>query len=525
MPRGNYITNTLRRIFGNDVHTPTSNRWAKGRSFDAAQTDRTNQAQWVNATGASINQTLETEAVAIRKRVQHESHNNEYLKGAMETHVVAMVGKTGPVAQVRLKKSKDSKKIKDEDIGTTQNQIEQVWREWTQRCDARGKQNLSGLLGVWVRSFWLYGEILVQKITVADKNNPKSISFRLLNLHPGRLASGFMPKQNTDTEVVMGVEVDKTGTPLMYYLNGHSSSNGVGYGESSRVPAQDMIHVFREDEPEQVRGVPWAACVLPQIAGLREFDKYVLEAAKNAAAMTLQWYTEHPDAKYINADSTLDIEIGMQSTGPPGWKMEQLKPEHPAANYMEYRKGILNGLGRGVNMPGMLVNLDSSGHNYSSARFDDQMFNKSNQHLQGWLEAQILNPVFYDVMAEAFLAGIIPVKPEDLIVSWIWPRPTHVDPLKEAKALTEWRKNGMSLAEVAAQMGLDWEEMVQQLKRELEYCKEKEPELIAVLFPEIAAAQKESGGNVKTTEEARASKIIDGVLAGLEDEGIYAPSN
>ncbi len=70
---------------------------------------------------------------------------------------------------------------------------------------------------------------------------------------------------------------------------------------------------------------------------------------------------------------------------PPGWQAQSMATSHPSANNTDFRKERSRDLGRPAGMPLMQIRLDSSGHNYSSARFDAQIYQNANRVIQGSL--------------------------------------------------------------------------------------------------------------------------------------------
>ncbi len=78
-----------------------------------------------------------------------------------------------------------------------------------------------------------------------------------------------------------------------------------------------------------------------------------------------------------------------------------LQTSHPNAQNSEFRKERSRDLGRPAGMPLMQIRLDSSGHNYSSARFDAQTYQKANRIIQGSLGRHRVYPVVALVLIEA----------------------------------------------------------------------------------------------------------------------------
>jgi capsid protein len=144
-------------------------------------------------------------------------------------------------------------------------------------------------------------------------------------------------------------------------------------------------------------------------------------------------------------------------------------------------------------MPLMMLLLDSSSSNYSSARFDGQMFWRGVAKTQGWL-GRILARIESLVAREAELMGMLPASPPDLMRQFVWPRAPHVDPVKEAEAERMALQNGsLSYTQLCAANGTSIERMIAQRKRDNELLKAAGlPEI-----PGIDSAQKTAEINAK----------------------------
>jgi len=419
------------------------------RYEEAAETTRLNSAQWSQATGNAINADISSYLSTVCDRCEHEVARNPILEGVIDTHATDVSGPTGPTFQCRSSNK-------------TYNAIlEKLVKEWMRSPDARGKLSGAEMIRLWVRQLWTCGEFLAQ--IIQDPDAKTSLKTRLLNLHPKRLATS--PATSADHNVALGVRRNSLGKPTHYVIEdvefwGEYEASSLDYKE---LPAEQVIHEFKAIDPDQVRGMPWATTCLQVSADLRDFDNEVLDAARAAADTGVYWYTEHVDAPYMAADATYAMERRTQSTGPPGWKPQMVSPEQPATGYIEFRRERLAELGRPVSMPLMMVLLNSEDHNYSSARFDGQIYKRSLATIQAWF-ARVLDRIVGVLAREAELSGLLPQPPDDVRHEWTWPVPPHVDPEKEADGERVRLENRtQSFTGACAAHGLDPEEVLQQL--------------------------------------------------------------
>ncbi len=438
------------------------------RRWDALSDDHTNREHWRPVTGASLNEDLTHYLDDLRTRCNHEWSNNPDLEGIVETHATDVIGEEGPTLQVTSSNSEYNK------------QLEETWRQWWNCPDVNADKSGVDLMGQWWNHLWLDGEFLVQK--TKGECNPKKqgklgskIATRLHSLDPRQLASPMGQVGNSN--VMMGIKLSDTNKPLEYYVYPADQGAFGNYKtEPETLTPDDVIHLFRVRKCGQVRGIPWLASALPIAAQLRAYDEDVMAAARAAALYGLAITCEDSSTgESFDAEGgeSITIKRGAATFFPPGWKATALQPGQPAANYLDFRHEKLRQCGRPVGMPGMMVLLDSQKHNYSSARFDGQLYLRIIKKLRRWVEREVLLPLVAVVEQEARAAGILQGKPDDSRFRFVWPALPHVDPVKEATAAGIRIKNRIStLRDECAAENRDWEEQMEQSAKEQEKAEE-----------------------------------------------------
>ena len=151
-------------------------------------------------------------------------------------------------------------------------------------------------------------------------------------------------------------------------------------------------------------------------------------------------------------------------------------------------------IGTAIGLPYELLLKDFSKTNYSSAR---AALLEAWRHFLGWrnwFAPKFCQPCFDLVLEEAYLRGMFDApdfyehKDEYCRVRWIGPARGWVDPVKEVEASRKAIDYGLStLAEEVAGQGRDWEEVMEQIKREEDKTKE--------LGVKISRAQQGGAGN------------------------------
>ncbi len=441
------------------------------RRWEAADTNRLNKAHWAGVYSRSVNADLYRDLEILRTRAAYEAHNNPLVEGVISTHCVDLVGRDGPSLQVQT------------DDEAYNEALEALWRKWWLQPTLNPQVAGADLLRLWVRGLWINGEFLAQIVTGGQKGDP--VRLRLHPIHPRRLATP--PAQAGDADVVLGVRVTREGVPLQYWISDPKRYGAftLSTGSFSPIPADMILHGFLHVEEDQQRGIPWLACCLQEVADLRDYDAQVLDAARAAADQAVLLHTKHPDAPYIEVNESTEIERRSISTLPPGWEATQLTPQQPSTQYIDYRCEKMSAIGRPVSMPLMIVRLTSQKYNYSSARFDGQVYQRALKVLQAWMARQSLNPLVDAIAREASLSDALLERPEVVRYVWTWPGAPHVDPLKERNAEKVGLETGtLPYGDALAGQGKDLDTTIAQRAAE-------NKKLIAAGLPPIAAGVKQ----------------------------------
>lgn len=432
--------------------------WMGSRYFESAETTRLNQSHWMMAQDESINQWLSEHLPKIRARSAYEARQNGTVLGVINTHADDIVGPDGPTLQV----------ISDDDAYNTA--LESAWREWF--AAPTHKPNVSGAswLKLRIRSLWKNGEFIDQIIT--DPNAEGPVAMRLRPVHPRRLRS---PAERAgDPNVFMGIRFDSIGRPSQYYIANPTAmgSQQFDLGNFVTVPPDLIIHEFVAEEEDQARGIPWLNTALQPSADLRDYDTSVQAAGRQQAEHGLMLYTENADNVWTAPEQTV-MEPSTVKMSPPGWKPFEYKGTMPPVQYPDYRSERQRDLGRPQGMPLLMIRLDSSKHNYSSARLDTQTYARAVAGVQFWISGTenscgTLNRLVDIVAAEArFKIPALRRKPKSVAYKWTWPVRPHVDPSKEATAEETSLKTGtLTQTEALAARGTSLETHVKTKARE-----------------------------------------------------------
>lgn len=425
---------TIKRVFSHGVPSMVSRVTAsaglslspreldgtEARSWDAAETTEENQHQWLSADGRSINEVLVEHYQTITARAAYEARRNPTVEGVIKSHACDVVGDEGP--GLRMQTEDDA----------WNREAEAVWLEVAGRIDGSGCLSLGEWLRQDVYQSWVTGDMLCQ--IVEDREAETTTKTRIHPISPTRLQSPYLARQSSS--MMLGIERNRLNRPVRYHIADEVRTE-YGYAgfQYTSVPARDILHFFESLEPGQVRGWPRLASCLQAISDLREYDNAVLDAAKVQAMMAVLMFTTNPNVEPVDNPDDVKLKRMGITRMPTGWNAQSMNTSHPSAQNTEYRQERSRDLGRPSGMPLMQIRLDSSGHNYSSARFDAQNYQKANRIIQGSLGRHRIYPLVNLTLVEAMRAGILrPRLFSRAQVAFRWPQPPHVDPVKEAMA-------------------------------------------------------------------------------------------
>jgi len=450
----------IRIVFRKEPPQPArkSGRLVRGR-YDAAQMTEGNRRHWAGADSLSADAANSAEARrTLRNRARYEVANNSYVRGIILTLANDVIG-TGPRLQM-LTPSVEANR-----------DIEREFMRWATRVGLAAKLRTMRMARAQD------GEAFALLFSNGNLDHPVTLDLRLIEAD--QVTTPDLVQQKAGA--VDGIVFDDFGNPKEYHLlKAHPGSGAAAPGmEYERVSADAMIHWFRADRPGQHRGIPDLTPALPIFSQLRRFTSAVLEAAETAANISGTIETDAPangEAEPIDPMDTIELERNMLLTLPGGWKMSQVKPEQPAATYVEFVREKLNEAARCLNMPRNVALGDSSAYNYASGRLDHQTYFKSIRVDQIHLEDTVLDRILDAWLREAVKTNLLPESAQALVDyphQWFWDGHEHVDPAKDANAQgTRLANHTTTLAAEYARQGKDWEMELRQRGKETALMKE-----------------------------------------------------
>jgi len=422
------------------------------RRYDAAsRTTRTNN--WI--TPATDANTAIRNPSLIRNRARDLVRNNPWANKGVSVINNNVVG-YGIRPQFKSGIKRNAKRAQD------------LWKAWaeTTQCDAYGLTDFYGIQQLAMRAMVESGECLIRlrSRTVSDG---LALPFQLQVLESDYLYEFADGPLKNGGYVQRGIEYDAIGRRVAYLIyKAHPGAIGSFYGSFSagysRVPAYEIIHLFRSDRPGQERGVSWLA---PVVIKLREFDIYedaYLNRQKLGNLFAGFIYTDDPEEVEEEFSDVSELAPGSMYIMKPNRKVEFSNPPN-AGDYGPYTVEVQRAIAAGLNITFESLTGNLSEVNFSSARMGWQDFGRS---VDSW-RWQLFIPRVCNGVARWFadFSGI-----PDLTQEWTPPARMMVDPAREIPPIiTSVRAGLLSLPEAIRSLGYDFNVVMDEIKLSNDY--------------------------------------------------------
>lgn len=352
------------------------------------------------------------------------------------------------------------------------------WEEWaeTAQCDADGRTNFYGLQRLLMRTIAQDGEVLIRRRRRRVEDGlPFPLQVQVLE--PDFLDTAKDGVGDGGGPIIQGVEYDRLGRRVAYWLfdqhpgSGRLALRGGSTFTSKRIPATEILHVFRVDRPGQVRGISWFAPVIVKLKDFDDYDDAALMRAKIAACFsafvtdvdgTGKTFGEADDSGEQALES---MEPGLISYLMPGQEVTFGTPP-PVTDYEPFSRAALRKVAAALDITYEDLTADYSNVNFSSGRLA-KLTAWSAVHEWRWdmLIPQACSPIWGWVMEAAVQAGTVPAV---VGATWTPPPMPMLEPDKEGLAYTRAVRGGlMTPSEVIREQGRDPQSFLDEYQQDL----------------------------------------------------------
>ena len=427
----------------------------------------------------------------------------------------------------------DVRDARGEPVEEVNDAIERAWDDWRSGpVTADRKWNLATFEQLALESLATDGEIYSRAVMSPDFRHGlalQSIDCDLVDETIDMMAGRY---QN---EIRMGVEVDRWGAPLRYWVKEDPRYQaGSRYRDHFTVEASEMLHVYRARRANQTRGVTWFTRVMYELNMLAGYHDGALTLLRTAA--NKQGFLEWKDTSLMGgggADdpagdvSTSDAASGSTSSaaaassdlsapgGPyfeadpgsihelaPGQTFSSWDPSSPTGSQNELMKDVIRLIASGLGVAYHSLGNDLADVNFSTAREWKLIERELWRMVQDLWIASFRQPLYERWLQAAILTGALQLPSADwrLYRRAVWiPRGFDwVDPKSEADANATLLSLGLtSRKRILAERGLELDVVFKELAAE-----EAQAEELGIDVDGIRPSQPAGGGGAGAGDDA-----------------------
>ena len=393
-------------------------------------------------------------AATIRARARHAYANNPHAKAGVDAYVTGLIG--AGITPASAHPDADARRI----AGA-------AFKQWSVRADADGLTDFFGLQAAVAQALIVDGESFVQMIIGDD-----GMSLRII---PAEFVDeGLTGELGGNARIIAGIEYDATGRRIAYHVRPHAPTDVfASFATPIRVPAADMLHIFRPIGPGQVRGISWLSAVLLKLNEIDQLADALLVGFKTSAMFAgflkdVNGTLSGEPFEGTQAGSILEsgLEPGTLKFLPAGYDLTFATPQQ-AQQSGDFMSAELRSVAAGLGVPDHLLTGDLRNANYSSIRASMVAFRQRLEQLQfHTLIPQLVRPVFERAITTLIYSGSIDSADfESKKIDWLAaeyypPAQAWVDPQKDAAATAEMIGSGlMSRRQAVASLGYNVEDV------------------------------------------------------------------
>ena len=325
----------------------------------------------------------------------------------------------------------------------------------TTSIDADGRQNLYGLQRLALNTVVESGEVLIRRRRRLPGDG-LPLPFQIQILEPDYLDSmadqdaapptADRPGRNLIRE---GIEYDAIGRRVAYHLydtHPGTAARWSGRWESRRVPASEILHIYRQDRPGQMRGVSWFAPVMMKLQDLADYEDAQLVRQQIASCFTAFRTTTDDPASVTEGEAAQ--YAGMEKLSPgriqnlgPGEDIKFAEPPG-VSGYDEFTRSVLRTVAAGLGITYEALSADLSNVNFSSGRMGRM---EMDRNVSAWQWLMLIPQMMQPIGAWTLEAwGVTTTRRRPAKLDWVPPHRMLVDPAKEIGAMRDEVRAGFA---------------------------------------------------------------------------------
>lgn len=362
-------TNPKRKFASGVRSTRARERTGSYSGFKGAEQNNM-RSGWLIDDSETINSILYYAVDALRARARDQHRNNDVVAGFISKARRNIIHHRGMVYKARGKENESH----------TAALALQSRRENFSTCGGLTRSEFEELV---VTGVIRDGEAFIQRLRGRSNNT----GYQLRLIDPSRIftqytgSQGYAPNGN---RIICGIEVDRDYKPVAYYFKGDPASSKpmsiftYYEGEVMRIPADDILHLFKKDYAEQVRGYTWVHSAMVTAEDMVRYVNTAMAAARQGAAKHLS-VVSNPETggAYIGDDKegkdedsvmTIDMTGETVSELEDGKQLVALDPSYPHQMFDSFMKTMEGKIATGLDVSQPIFFGNWSDINYSAGQ-------------------------------------------------------------------------------------------------------------------------------------------------------------
>lgn len=418
----------------------------------------------------SLNQDIRGGLAGIRRRARNMVQNNGHARTIINSLKANVIGPDGIKLTCQAKNSRTGA------LDTKGNTlVETEWKNWGKygNCDVTGQMDWVKLQNIILQTVITDGEALIY-IRRGEEYGKWNFQLELLDI--AQLDENFFWVTTEGNIVFQGVELDDRGRHVAYWIWEKNMQDPMIYANHSnrrlRIPASDIIHLYDQESPKQVRAVSWLASALLNIHHLELLQNSELVMSRLQTLKSVVFSIDKPD-EFSVGDEELDaygminrdLTPGQVSILPPGITPTPIEWDVQHTGIETLTKTILRNVAGAMGLNYNSIASDLESVSYSSARLGSLETRANFVSRQKWFITNCVNRVYEKWLDVQFMTGNIPF-PHDRFekfcdVKWTGKGFQSIDPAKEAASNAAALLMGTKTrSEICAEQGRDFEEIL-----------------------------------------------------------------
>ncbi|MET5476737.1 phage portal protein [Serratia marcescens] len=430
-----------------------------------------------NGQGANINRLINSTLPALQTKARELAQNNPIVRKYILMDADQISGADGISIRSNVQLFDDETKNHD-----TSMSIEQLFYEWAEDPDAfstNGRHDISTFQNLVCRTRARDGECFIRLHEVEGGLRLEIIdSLRVPVINNQKFSNGDY--------ISNGIRFNKFKRPISYNICKVDPTIYSYYQTDIEVvPAEEVIHFFIQEYPDQERGIPDIIACTNLIKELEQFvNASIVQKKVSASSMAFITSDEKPTNSttellgsieeaqnaYENYEGYLDPGVLIELD--PGKKIQTVNPTSSTDGLDSFMDQMLGQIAMALNVTKMNLLYDTKNSSFSAAKLSDRMMQQVVKGKQNALIVQVLKPIYKEFLkVEMINKNELKLNFKDfkkLIKATYTPVVSlSLDPNKDAQYQIALLQNGLkSRKQIIAELGQDYRDVLKDFEKD-----------------------------------------------------------